>query len=239
MKKLLLAALLLGAVGCAKFPAGGSTFFTKRLVFKMKMDPSADLGTTPYIFVIPLRLTPEVSPTDQGPLPVTDFGGNGFVAGNCTHFILYRPGQANPYEIWQFSDTTLDGRFLTGYAINYKLPGVNGQPADTLECEIDMSQLVDASVVPTINTVQVNFFTFDQYAITQPHTWDALGDGLDRSKWNTFVNVDMRSSKTYTNTTQNFVEPPTGDSHAQDVNGLRANDPNLNMVDWSVEVRLP
>lgn len=226
---------MLSLPGCAKFPDSGSNLFTKRLVIKMRLDGAVRWGQTvgqqPYIYMVPLRLSTEDNPTDLGPIPVTTFGGNGFVAGNCTHFVLYNPSSANPFEIWRFRDTALNDRILTGYAINYVDPRDTRNAPDTLQFEIDLSQLVPEAEVPTIRSVQANFFSMDRLALdTNGHRWDSLGDSRQTSQFNTFLQFQLRNSRTISNTTTQ-LEPPS-----MDVNG--ANEPDLNIDDWSIEVRL-
>ncbi len=220
--------------GCAKYPAGGNSLITKRLILTIKLEGKVrygqDLGQLPYIYVMALRLSTDQNPKDSGPEPVTNYGGNGFVAGNCTHFILFNPSAANPYEIWQFRDTSMNDRFLTGYAINYQDPRQGSQPA-VLQCEIDLSQLVPAGDVDSIQSIQANLFTMDRYALdSSGHSWDALGNSRISSQDNTYLTFDLRSSRVITNN-QTGLEPP-----GNDVNG--SNDPDLNLVDWSIEVRL-
>ena len=189
------------------------------------------VGQQPYIYIIPLRLSTEDSPTDLGPIPVTSFGGNGFVAGNCTHYIVYNPSSANPYEIWRFRDTNLNDRILTGYAINYLDPRDTRNAPDTLQFEIDLSQLVAQADVPTIKSVQANFFSMDRLALASSgHTWDSLGDSRQTSQFNTFLQFQLRNSRTISNTATQ-LEPPS-----MDVNG--ASDPDLNITDWSVAINL-
>lgn len=228
------AGLTLLAAGCAKFPDSGNTLITKRLVFTMRVAGAIrygqGVGQQPYIYIVPLRLSKIANPTDLGPIPVTTFGGNGFVAGHATHYVVYNPAATNPFEIWEFSDGGLINRFQKGVAINYLDPRNSGRP-DTLKFEIDMSQLVPAAEVNDILNVQANFLTMDRLAIDQNgHSWDALGDGKIVSQDNLFLSFELRNSRTISNTTTQ-LEPPTGD-----VRGT--NDPDLDLREWSVEIQL-
>lgn len=225
---------LILAASCAKMPASGDNFITKRLIFTVNLAGDVRYGQVgaqlPYIYIIPLRLSTVANPTDLGPIPVTTFGGNGFVAGNCTHFIIYDPASQNPYQIWRFSDNGLINKFQTGLAINFQDPKTSGKPR-MLQFEIDMSQLVPAADVDSILSIQANILTMDRYAVdASGHTWDALGDGRLVSQDNTFLTFELRNSRKITNTATQ-LEPPD-----EDVRG--ASDPQLDVRDWSVEIRL-
>lgn len=218
--------------GCAKFPNVGPSNFTKRLLFKLTVQGQlrtgqapGDLGL-PYVYIIALRLSTDPAPTTDGPIPVVVPGGNGFVAGNATHYILWNPIASPQYQIWQFRDATLNESFQIGVPINSK-PYVTGDR--TLEFEIDMSQLIPAADVNTIQSIQVNFLTMNNTNTSgSGRLWDALGDGRISTQINNFFTFQPRSSQTYNNANQGNVEP-SGDTP----------DPDLDITDWSVEVRLP
>ena len=57
--------------------------------------------------------------------------------------------------------------------------------------------------------------------------WDALGDGRLPSEINTPITISVRTGGTYNNTTFSNLEP-RGD----------VIDPDLDIVDWQIEVRL-
>ena len=223
--------LLFLSASCAKFPSSQNNFITKRLVFTVKFAGDVHVTPVPYIYIIPLRLSTVSNPTDLGPIPVTSFGGNGFVAGHCTHYIIYDPqATVNPYQIWRFSDDNLINRSQTGVAINILDPRNSGKP-NTLQFEIDMSQLVATADVDTILSIQANILAMDKLALSNSgHIWDALGDGRILSQDNTSFLFTLRNSRKFTNATTQ-VEPPDPD--------VRGNyDPALDIVDWTIDVRL-
>lgn len=226
--------LLLLAVlaGCARFPSSASSDFTKRLVFTMQVDGAIRTGLEqggnglPYVYVIAIRLSTDPNPQDQGPIPVVVPGGNGIVAGNATHFILWNPLASPQFQIMQFEDATLNEWFQTGVPINF----MNVTPGDdTLTFEIDLSQLVPAADVPTIQSIQVNFLTMNNTNTSGGgRIWDALGDSTSPSEINSYFTFQPVSAITYTNVNTGSVEPQ-GD----------VVDPDLDIIDWSIEVRLP
>ena len=218
-------------LGCAKFPKTISSDFTKRLVFTMTVDSQLRTGLEeggsglPYVYIIALRLSTDASPIDDGPLPVVVPSGNGFVAGNATHYILWNPLASPSYQIWQFQDATLNEAFQTGVPIS-SLPISQGDR--TLQFEIDLSQLVPAADVDTYRSVQVNFLTMNNTNTSGGgRIWDALGDGRISTEINRFFMFLLNSANTYSNATDGNIEP-LGD----------VVDPDLDIVDWSIEVRL-
>lgn len=228
MMKFLPLLAILSLAACAKYPDTGSAGETKRLIFKMRTAGPlrGTEGGLPYVYRIALRLSTELNPTTTGPIPIVVPGGNGFVAGNATHFIEWNPQQSPQFQIYQFRDETLEEWFPTGIPINF-IPVANGDRELTFE--IDMSQLIPANQVDSIQTIQVNFLTMNSVNNTGGgRFWDALGDGRLPSEVNRYFQFQPRTSTEYTNQNQGNVEP-TGDTE----------DPQLDIDDWSIEVRLP
>ncbi|MFX8393275.1 hypothetical protein ABTL67_19425, partial [Acinetobacter baumannii] len=90
------------------------------------------------------------NPTTDGPLPVVVPGGNGFVAGNCTHYIKWDPLDSPQFKIWKFNDATMNDRTVIGTPIIYT-PVTTGDK--TMHFEIALNQLVADADVPTIKSV--------------------------------------------------------------------------------------
>ena len=98
----------------------------------------------------------------------------------------------------------------------------------TLQFEIDLSQLVPAIDVNNYLSVQVNFLTMNSTATSGGgRLWDALGDGRIPTEINSFFTFQLNSADTFTNANTGNGEP------LSDVA-----DPDLDIVDWSIEVRL-
>lgn len=224
MKSLLAAVLLLMALGCAKLPESGVGAQTKRLVFTMTVEGQINPN---FVYIVALRPTTEENPTDQGPIPVVaPPWGNGFVAGNVTHFVRWDRVQSPNYIVYAFRDLNLIDYFPTGVPINYVDVAAGSK---IIQFEVDMTQLVDAASVDTFRNVQVNFLTMDRVPQGQvgSKVWDALGDGRLPSEVNQWVTIPLRTSGIYNNARLNDFEP-VGDTP----------DPDLDIRDWSVEVRL-
>lgn len=231
MRWLLALVLSLALAGCAKYPSS-STGRTTRLLFTMSVDGKFRNGLgpgesgLPYIYVVALKLNTDENPTTDGPFPVIQPGGNGIVAGGCTHYILWNPLASPQYQIWQFNDQTLNQAFLVGSPVNYQTLNTGDK---TMSFEVDLAQLVPESQVSTIRSVQVNFLTMNNTNVSGGgRVWDALGDSTVTTQINSPFLVRLRSNQTFTNANQGSIEP-RGDCI----------EPDLDVVDWSVEVRLP
>lgn len=223
--------LLLALAGCAKFPGSGSIGNTKRLIFTMRVDGKLRTGQgagqtgLPYVYVVALNLSMDDIPTTTGPIPVVIPGGNGIVAGNATHFVLWNPLAQPQFQIYQFADSSLNTYFQTGVPVIYT-PTNEGDRE--IRFEIDLSQLVAAGTVNDYKSVQINLLTMNNTNTSGGgRVWDALGDGNIPTQVNSPLTVRLNSSQVYNNQNQILTEPQ-GD----------AADPDLDLVDWSVEVRI-
>lgn len=232
MRRLALAVLIvLILAGCAKFPGGGTLVDTKRLRFSATVQGSLRTGLEqggsglPYVYVVALNLSTEDVPTTTGPIPIVVPSGNGIVAGEATHFILWNPLSSPQYQIFRFRDQTLTEYFQTGVPIVSTPTNVGDR---TLEFEIDLSQLVPANEVDNYRSVQVNVLTMNNTNTSGGgRLWDALGDGRISTEINAPFTFRLNTAQTYTNANQGNFEP-SGDTP----------DPDLDLVDWTIEVRL-
>ena len=117
---------------CAKFPDTPDAGEGPRLIFRLKVDGKIRFGTennvqsSPYIYMVALNPSELDNPTTQGPIPViAPPWGNGFVAGNATHFIWWDPTQASPFTLYKFTNADLTQWSAVGVPIN----AVNASPA--------------------------------------------------------------------------------------------------------------
>ena len=227
---------LSGSIGinmaCAKFPSTGGDGGGKIIIFRMKVDgkirsgEEPGSGGLPYVYMVAIRPSTSSNPIEQGPIPViAPPWGNGFVAGNCTHFIWWNPQQFPRYAIYKFQDTLLNTYTQVGIPVTYTDVPQGGQE---IRFEINLSQIEpDPVAAAALESFQVNFLTMDR--IAQAGTtkfWDAIGDGRVPSQINDYLIIPLRTSAVFQNS-DNLVEP------RNDVQ-----DPDLDIVDWSVEVRI-
>jgi hypothetical protein len=238
MRELFFAGTLLTAIGagCAKFPDQGQTGFGKRLVVTLRVDGQIRTGLEPggsgqpYVYIFAINLSREANPTTLGPIPVTTQGGNGFVDGDCTHFVAWDPRSSPQFRIFQFRSASLSEWFFKDNVINF----VTVRPGDrTLQFEFDLNQLVPQAELGNYQSAQVNFLTMNNTDATGtiPRSWEALGDGRQASTVNSPLTFRLNNARLLTNDNTGNREPQ-GDVRP-------GNDPDLDLVDWSVELRLP
>lgn len=217
--------------GCAKYPDSGVAGRTKRLVMSMTMTGAVRTGLEvggaglPYVYIFAIKLNKEPSPVTDGPFPIVTPGGNGFVSGGCTHYVLWDPLRSPQYTLWRFTDASLSTYVQVGIPLSYTTiaPG-----AKSLSCEIDLSQLVPASEVDDYQSAQINLLTMNNTLTSGGgRLWDALGSSSNPVEINRPQIVDLRRAVTYSNTTEGNIEPE-GD----------APDPDLDLSNWSIEVRI-
>lgn len=226
MKRLLLLLSIMLLANCAKFPSESVVSF-KRLTFTMTVAGQINPN---YIYIFALRPTNVLNPTDQGPLPViAPPWGNGLMAGNCAYFVQWSPTTSPAYTLYQFKDSTLQQFFPIGIPVTYTdVPSTGGS---TLSFELDLSQIAPtADLASQYQSIQINYLTMDRapQGTTGTKVWDALGNGNDPSQVNTYITVPLNVNGLYNNTRYNGLEPK-GDCP----------DPDLDITDFSVEVRSP
>lgn len=228
---LALVGVLLG--GCAKFPAAGQAGsarvrFTFDVSSTIRTGSEPTSGGIPYVYLIALKFSNSDNPTDIGPVPVVaPPWGNGFVAGRATHYVLWDPTAANPYTVYKFVDPTdLTTWFPIGVPI---LSTPVNQGSRRIDFELDMTQLFPVQTErDALRSVTFNILTMDR--VPQSGTsklWEGLGDGRIPSSINDYLVLSLKQNGDYDNTRLGLIEP-SGD----------VADPQLDVVDWRVQVRL-
>jgi hypothetical protein len=165
----------------------------------------------------------------KGPLPVVGPPwGNGWGSGSVTHYVRIHGNQAEVYRI-RPGTNLLESDFL-GRPFDYQPPVNNGSFGVTL----DMDTLVPTS--SSVTSVNVNYITTDQVVVdprfTGPKLVDAFGD--DGSH---YITIPTRTSRVFSN--EDFASRIEGPGDVLLVpDRVHANAPNLDIVDWRMEVRL-
>jgi len=201
---------------------------------------SADSGQPYYYFVLINRTDDFAS---GGPAPVVDRPwGNGFGAPSTADgqgfvgfvSINYRgPG----YQVFSCKDSAgvlhnpVDGIFTPLGLPFQSSPLFVG--ARTISFQLDLNTLPN----PTTRYVQLNIIATNnlpQGADDAPKLWDALGDGRATGTLNQFLVIDTQQNQ-LRNNTEDRREPTENDvrDHVRSV----VDDPNLDIVDWEVELR--
>lgn len=227
LRRLLALCLIIFLVGCARLPDGGLGASATRLVFKMRV--AREINTN-YIYMVALRPSNESNPPEQGPIPaIAPPWGNGFVAGDVTHFVQWTNVLSPKFQLFEFREGTdlIEYRSI-GVPVVYVdvVPG-----SDTIQFELNLDQLADVPAdALNFQSLQLNFLTMDRIpqGSIGSKNWDALGDGRLTTSINSPITIPLRTSGTYNNQTGQFIDlEPEGD----------VPDPDLDIVEWSVEVR--
>lgn len=211
--------------GCAKFPSESGGDGSTRVIFEFEMDGPINPN---FVYIVAMNPSTEDLPTTTGPIPViAPPWGNGFVEGNATHFVRWDTSQSPRYLIFRFTDASLINYIERGVPVNYLELEPNGK---RLRFEIDLTQIAaDKTEADSFRTLQVNFLTMDRVpqGSQTDKSWDALGNGNNPGEVNEFVNIPLKTSGVYDNRRFSDLEPRNDNP-----------DPALDIVDWSVEVRL-
>jgi hypothetical protein len=210
--------------GCAKFPDTIVTDAT-RVIFRMQVRGEI---RTDYVYIIAIRTSTDLNPTGDGPVPVIQFPtNNGFVAGNANYFVRWTP-ETRQYTLFRFTDATLNFNQPVGVPINT----VDVTPGSrTLGFELSLEQLVTTpNTSSQLQSLQVNFLTMNRLldsASGSSRILDALGDTRQLLQLNQPVRIPLATSNLYDNARFANLEPIDSDCP----------DPDLDISDWSIEVR--
>ncbi len=231
--------------GCAKFPSTGAGSQFQHVIFRMRV---AREIRPDYVYIFAIRVSDQVNPDTNGPVPVISYpNANGFVAGQPTHYVIFDPTLSRPYVIRRFVRTSEETNppdptspiDLTKWTdVGVPINETDPQAGDnTLSFEITLDQLGDSFLAAKdMRSMQVNLLTMNRISTSSGagRVIDSLGDNRSVNEVNDFVTIPLTTSRVFDNQSFNFVEP-TSDSPAD----TDCPDPDLDIVDWSVEVRLP
>jgi hypothetical protein len=211
-------------VGCAKFPTNFTPDAT-RVIFRMTVKGEINPN---YVYVFPIRTSIDPNPTGDGPIPTLQFPtANGFVQGNVEYFVLWTP-DTQQYTLYKFRDTSLVFYDQVGTPIN-TVDVVAG--SRTLGFELSMEQLVTTPGTSNqIQAIQCNFLTMNKrldQGNGSTRIIDCLGNTNLQTEFNEPVKIPLATTGLYDNTRFNFIEPLNADCQ----------DPDLDIDDWSIEVR--
>ncbi len=216
-------AALVSLAGCAKFPTTVDPDST-RVIFKMTVKGEINPS---YVYVIPIRASIDPNPVGDGPIPVLQFpNANGFVQGNVNFFVLWTP-DTQQYTIYKFRDSSLIFFDPIGTPINITEVTAGSR---ALGFEISMEQLFPGTS-SQYQALQVNFLTMNR-KLDQAGAFrnlDCLGNTNLQTEFNEPVKIPLATTGIYDNVRFNFIEPLSVDCP----------DPDLDIDDWSIEVRRP
>lgn len=218
---------ILLAAGCAKSPENAAAITGKRLLITMSV--AGEINPNYHYFV---AFDTSGTPT-PGPLPVVGSPwGNGWGTGNISNYIQFDALQPQGgYSVFRIEpNTNLLGSVYIGPPISVITPQVG---SNKLQFTLDLSQLATPTMpVDQIQTININFITTDIIPVDPnypgPKFYDALGP-----TGNEFITISAQINQRYSNTQTGIEEP--GDVRSD--NSRVVNVPDLDIIDWSVEVQ--
>ncbi len=254
---LLILVIVLFSGGCAQLPPNQNNLSGKRLIVTMTFrSPINPLYH--YYFLI----NNAGSQNAPGPIPVLlPPYGNGFATGSnggttgFTDFVVFDNLQPQGYGLYHVTPNTnppLSQFTYTSAPLSFTTPDpTNPNTATKLQFIIDLSQIVrDANgntfTNPTqaataakqiqwlqINIVATNILPVDVTTPVDKHV-DSLGDTQTAIGATSFLTLNVQQLSTVQNSTSvgtSIYEPST-----YDVYPPGSNDPQLDLVDWSIQV---
>lgn len=227
--KLALSVCLLVAAnlwGCARFPPEGRAE-SKRLIVQFSV---AGRIRPDYFYFILIDNDDDPVGVD-GPIPpvAPPWGGNGFATGSFQHFIEYNG--ALPFGGFLVFRVLDPDRLQVFQPLGPPIVGQLSPDGKTISVTIDFATIARSAQQPgDIRVLQVNIIATDRTPKDPTDTslkmWDALGDS--RQFVNSYITLQTDTDRVIRNVDTRLE--PQGDV----VNG---NDPDLDIVDWQIEVR--
>jgi hypothetical protein len=169
-----------------------------------------------YFFAIDTNST-----NGQGPIPVVaQPWGNGWGTGAITHYVQIDNSQPGFFGVYSFKpDSIMTSSVYLGRPLSSSTP----TNTSTLSFSLDISQLTTNG--SPLNQIDVNIITTDILPVNPYDSVNKLYDALGTSGQN-YITINLQSNQIYRNA--DASEPETqGDTP----------DPDLDIIDWQIEVR--
>ncbi len=220
--------MVLAFAGCARFPEVPAERGVRRLIIEMQV---AGRIRPEYHYFVVFNLSND-STGSAGPLPVVSPPwGSGFASGAFTHYMRYASflpqGGYALYRVEQGTENQPPPHVYLGVPISVETVSAN---SNRLRFEIDITQFIpDERDARAMRFIQLNFITTDIIP-TDPNTpVRKNGDSLGDARIGEFRYLNLRID-------QNRVVR-NSDSLLESADDVA--DPDLDIVDWRVEVRTP
>lgn len=220
------AGLLLLSSGCARFPPQEQAT-SKRLIVQFRV--AGQIRSDYYYFILIDNDNDLVGA--NGPIPpvAPPWGGNGFATGSFQFFVEYNG--ALPFGGFLVYRVLDPDRLQAFQPIGAPLEAFVSPDRKSVRIVLDFGSLAREGQPPAdIRVLQVNIIATDRTPKDPTDTslkmWDALGDS--RLNPNTYLTLTTDTDRVLRNI--DLQLEPEGDV----VNG---NDPDLDIVDWQIEVR--
>lgn len=245
---------LVPLLSCARYPAdGGTGAGGKRLVVSLTV--RGRIRQDAYHYFVLINQTDDQN--DPGPVPVVDIPwGNGFAAParpknnagadaqGFNAFVSYDPvyrqgsqATGGNYGLWRVNGPAI-------FSTNFEplgLPDVYapvGENDTVISFQLSLARLKRDASAPDPQYIQINLLATNNLPRNDDDPgvfklWDALGDGRDTGTINTWLTIPLGQDSVRTNRETNLE--PSGD--VREKLGAGADDPDLDIVDWTVEIR--
>ena len=210
--------LPLALSGCARVPQGAVGPGLRRLIVEATVRGSINPD---YHYFFAINASGDAA---TGPVPViSPPWGNGWSAGTMTHYVYCHSSQPGYYGVYRVDDLAT---LLTSTYIDRPIEYSNPYGGNLIRFVLDLDRLLPAGT-PLPPEISVNFITTDVVPRDPNYRGRKLVDGLGPAG-NSFVTIPLRTNRVFTN----------ADSTTPETSGDVA-DPDLDLVDWRIEVRLP
>jgi hypothetical protein len=210
--------------GCARTPAGAVRAPARQLVLDLTVAGRIQPNLQYYLA---LDLGPD---PNTGPLPVVGPPwGNGWGTGSITHYVVIRGGQALVFRFRPGTNLLATEPLGRPFDFRPPTPAAPGRVIVTLDLD---TLVTPATEVPTFT---YNIIATDMTPLDPQFPGPKLVDAFGRSG-NQFVTLSALQNRVFANDDLSPpVEPPDDVFRAPDLTAAPV--PDLDIVDWRVEIR--
>jgi hypothetical protein len=217
--KLVLGFLFLGLLllsGCARTPAGAISKLDRQLLVQLTVRGQIN-PQRHYFFAIDTS-----NDTSQGPIPtVAPPWGNGWGAGRITYYVQVDAAQPGFFGFYRFEPNS---NLLAPTYLGRPLSSSTIENTSSLSFSLNLDNLLDPNGSPAQN-LNLNFINTDRIPLDPNDREPKLVDALGRVG-NNYISINTQQQRIYQNS----------QSSEPEVSGDVA-DPDLDIVDWQIEVR--
>lgn len=218
--------LLLLPTGCARFPQQEQAT-AKRLVVQFRV--AGQIRPEYYYFILIDNDNDAIGATGPTPPVAPPWGGNGFATGSFQSFVEYNG--ALPFGGFLVHRVLDPDRLQVFQPLGAPLEALVSPDRKSVRVVIDFGSIAREGQSPAdIRVLQLNIIATDRTPKDPTDTslkmWDALGDS--RLSANSYLTLTTDTDRVLRNI--DLKLEPEGDV-------VGGNDPDLDIVDWQVEVR--
>ncbi len=205
----------LSALGCAHTPAGLQRPGLRQMIVQFSVRGRIDPAKH---YFIALDVGPDAS---QGPIPVIQRPwGNGWGAGTITHYVQIDAAQPGLAGVYRFRpDTNLLASDFLGRPISTSIPS----GGDTVQVVLDLDLLQGNP--PATQQMDMNLIATDIVPVDPSFPGPKLVDALGPGAGNSYVTLSTQTDRLFRNA--DALQPEGADNP----------DPDLDIIDWQVEIR--